>query len=213
MWDLVTDEDFASLMLVFELVVVQERGVVLLLEHLFDFVHFQVARQTVVEIADPEDRVVIFDRLGGEHGRKHQPVVDVHVVLIASLHLLHVRCQMRIDETQRRVVQFKTNGYSSLQFKLQLVKKKIKKKKKKIKKKKKKKKYFIAHFAHETGSHRLGGDTADVGEMFLLNENDHHHADQSHQFDFAVLGPRMQSSDNGTQPFVLPATTNQLKEE
>jgi len=58
-------------MLMFELIVIKQRGVILLLQQFLNGVHFQIARQAIIEIADPENCVVIFDRFAGECRREN----------------------------------------------------------------------------------------------------------------------------------------------
>ena len=65
---LISDEDLASGVLAGELIVAQQFAKVLLVEQLLDPVQIQVTAQPVIQVAKPENDVVVFDALDRERG-------------------------------------------------------------------------------------------------------------------------------------------------
>ena len=64
---------------------------VILIQHLFHPPQIQFGwRQPVIQIANPEDLVVVFDRFGRERRGEYQPVANVQVILIPALYLFHM---------------------------------------------------------------------------------------------------------------------------
>ena len=108
---------------------------------------------------------------------ERQPVVDIPKVLVAPLVFVSVRGEVRVDETNGRVVKFEREGDSA----------------------------FVTHRTHEARADGLLADVADELAERLLDVDAEHHADEADGTvaDDAVLGARMKLLFNGIPPFRL----------